>query len=335
VAFENRPRRELLIEAVRYGERPEVRARLTQVVDRAMDRDHLRRLLSERALAADTMDARRVQAIREDMERAEARRLQPHYVASFFQQAFALLGGSLREREPDRFEITHVPAAVRNRDRQVGSGEPVLPRYERVTFEKSLISVPGKPLAAFICPGHPLLDATLDLVLERHRDLLKRGAVLVDPQDPGERVRALVYLDHSIQDARTDQRAAGFTPAVLGGAAVLPRRVVSRQLHFVEMDEQGRARAAGYAPYLDYRPITAEERVLVEPLLRAEWLKTAGVNPAARPDDLTTGVNPAARDTAGVNPGARPADLEGMATSFAVAELVPPHLAEVRSASWS
>ena len=32
-----------------------------------------------------------------------------------------------------------------------------------------------QPTAAFVCPGHPLLDATLDLVLERHRDLLRRG----------------------------------------------------------------------------------------------------------------------------------------------------------------
>src|SRR5260221_14745297 len=123
------------------------------------------------------MDAARVRAIREDMERAEARRLQPHFIADFFLDAFRRLGGSMREREAGRYEITHVPALIRNRDRVIGAGEAVLPRYERVTFEKTLISVQGKPLAAFVCPGHPLLDATIDLVLEQHRDLLKRGAV--------------------------------------------------------------------------------------------------------------------------------------------------------------
>jgi hypothetical protein len=49
-----------------------------------------------------------VRAIRDDMERAEAMRLQPHFIASFFREAFALLGGSMREREPKRYEITHV-----------------------------------------------------------------------------------------------------------------------------------------------------------------------------------------------------------------------------------
>ena len=128
------------------------------------------------------MDASRVARVREDMERADARRLQPHYIESFFLEAFSQLGGTARQREPRRYEVTHVPAPVRNRDRLIGTGEPVLPRYERIAFEKSLIAPQGEPLAAFVCPGHPLLDATLDLTLDRHRDLLRRGTVLVDEQ---------------------------------------------------------------------------------------------------------------------------------------------------------
>ncbi len=104
------------------------------------------------------------------------RRLQPHYIESFFLAAFQHLGGTARQREPRRYELTHVPAPIRNRDRLIGMGEPVLPRYERIAFEKALLSPQGQPPAAFVCPGHPLLDATLDLVLERHRDLLRRGS---------------------------------------------------------------------------------------------------------------------------------------------------------------
>ena len=83
----------------------------------------------------------------------------------------------------------------------IGLGEPVLPRYERIAFEKSLIAPQGQPLAAFVCPGHPLLNAVIDLTLERHRDLLKRGAVLVDEGDEGDKPRVLFYLEHAIQDA--------------------------------------------------------------------------------------------------------------------------------------
>ena len=183
--FEGHPLRELLIEAIRYGESPEVRAKLTQAIANAMNRTKLQDLLEERALAHDAMDASRVARIREDMERADARRLQPHYIESFFLEALKQLGGNVRQREPRRYEVTHVPAPIRNRDRLLGVGEPVLPRYDRIAFEKTLVAPQGQPPAAFICPGHPLLDATLDLTLERHRNLLRRGTVLVDERDPG------------------------------------------------------------------------------------------------------------------------------------------------------
>jgi SNF2 family DNA or RNA helicase len=136
-AIQGKELRGLMVEAIRYGDRPEVRARLAQVVDEKLDREHLKALIEERALAHDTMDARRVSEIREEMERAEARRLQPHFIASFFLEAFKLLGGSVREREPKRYEITHVPARIRNRDRLIGIGDPVLEKYERITFERS------------------------------------------------------------------------------------------------------------------------------------------------------------------------------------------------------
>ncbi|MGD9894515.1 MAG: DUF3883 domain-containing protein, partial [Dehalococcoidia bacterium] len=243
--FEGRALRDLLIEAVRYGDRPEVRARLTTVLDEALDRAHLRDLLEERALAHDAMDAGRVQRIREEMERAEARRLQPHYVESFFLEAFGRLGGSARQREPRRYEVTHVPAPVRNRDRLIGIGEPVQPRYERIAFEKALVAPQGQPPAAFVCPGHPLLDSVIDLTLERDRDLLRRGTVLVDERDPGTEPRVLFYLEHAIQDAGLTRQGE--------------RRIISKRMLYVELGTDGRTRALQYAPYLDYRPLGEEE----------------------------------------------------------------------------
>ena len=243
--FEGKPLRDLLIEAVRYGERPEVRARLTQTVEDAVDRSRIMELIEERALATQVMDGSRVASVREDMERARARRLQPHYVEEFFTEAFRRLGGTIRRREPRRYEITHVPAPVRRRDRIIGVGEPVLERYERVAFEKDLIAPPGQPLAAFICPGHPLLDAALDLTLERHRDLLRRGTVLVDDRDPGMEPRVLFHAEHAVQDA-----------------SLLPsgeRRTVSKRMLYVELDREGDARHMHYAPYLDYRPLRDDE----------------------------------------------------------------------------
>jgi len=258
--FEGKPLRDLLIEAIRYGERPEVQARLTRVVANAFDKAQLQDLLEERALAHDAMDASRVHRVREDMERAEARRLQPHYIESFFLEAFQRLGGTAKQREPRRYEITHVPAPVRNRDRLIGIGEPVLPRYERIAFEKALIAPQGQPLAAFVCPGHPLLDAAIDLTLERHRDLMRRGSVLVDERDSSDQPRVLFYLDHALQDASSTRSGE--------------RRVISKRMLYVELDAVGHARHMGYAPYLDYRPLATTEPDVATILARPEcgWI---------------------------------------------------------------
>ena len=45
------------------------------------------------------MSLTKVHEIREEMERAEARKLQPHFIASFFIEAFKLLGGTLHKQE--------------------------------------------------------------------------------------------------------------------------------------------------------------------------------------------------------------------------------------------
>lgn len=258
--FEGRPLRDLLIEAIRYGDQPDVRARLTRAIEQGVDRPYLEGLIEDRALAHDVMDSSRVARVREDMERAEARRLQPHYIESFFLEAFKCLGGTVRQREPRRYEVTHVPARVRNRDRQVGAGDPVLARYERITFEKDLIAPPGQPLAAFVCPGYPLLDAIIDLTLERHRDLMKRGTVLVDERDLGTSPRVLFTLEHAIQDA-----------------SLLPsgeRRTISQRMLYVEMDAEGHMRYLHYAPYLDYRPLAKGEPTVADLLARPEcaWI---------------------------------------------------------------
>lgn len=243
--FHGRPLRQLLMDAIRYGEREEARKQQFEAVDRAMG-PNLQKLLRESSLIQTQLAASTVHEVRLQMERAAARRLQPHFIRSFFIEAFQHLGGSILPREAGRWEITRVPAALRR------GGPPVAERYERVCFDKKHLT--GPPAAAFLCPGHPLLDATIALTLEQHRGLLSRGALLVDGTAQSSELRALYYLEHAIQDGRPCQHG--------------PRRIISQRLQFVEIDETGAARDAGPAPYLDYRPATAAERDILQPILQ-------------------------------------------------------------------
>lgn len=93
----------------------------------------------------------------------------------------------------------------------------------------------------------------------------------------------MVYLEHSIQDAHTTKEGR--------------RRIVSRRLQYVEIDSAGQTTEAGYAPYLDYRPLEESEQLVVDIVL----------------DNLEF------QD-----------DIESKATSYAITSLVAQHLQEVR-----
>src|SRR5207248_2599213 len=261
---------------------PETKRRIFQSVDDAVDVDAIEKLVAERKLTSEGMDRHAVAAVREEMERAQARRLQPHFIGAFFREAFTMLGGRITEREKGRFEILRVPSILKERDRLIGRTDPVLDRYSRITFEKNLVI--GQPQAELVAPGHPLLESLVDVVLERFQPLLSQGAVLVDEADEGQEPRLLVYLEHAVRDARTTRSGEP--------------RAVSERLQFILMKEDGSAMDGGPAPYLDFRPITAEERLPVADAVSAPWLS---------------------------------GNVEAQALGYAVRELVPEHLAEIKT----
>ncbi len=254
--FEARPLRELFMEAVRYGERADVRERLFRTVDGAVDADNINGLVTRNKLTREGLDPAAVRGVREEMERAAAQRLQPHHIGSFFEAAFAEAGGVLRRRERGRAEITRVPPLLRDRAGPIRRTDPVLPRYRRICFDKAHIA--AQPQAALVAPGHPLLDSLVDFTLERHRGLLARGAALVDGADRFDEPRVLVVLRHAIRDGRTVRNGQPQT--------------ISERLQFVWLEEAGGASDGGPAPYLDCRPVGDGERDRIAGILDTPWL---------------------------------------------------------------
>ena len=256
--FQGAELRNLLMEAIRSGKKLNEDPDLSNRLSSSIDIDAIKKLLSERALAGTHIDGADVQGIRLRMERAEARKLQPHYISSFFVSALNELGGKSREPESGRYQVMRVPLEVKRRDRIIGSRAALRDDYSRITFQKALTHVDGAPGAEYVCPGHPLLDCTRELIEDRYGGLLRQGSVLVDNDDLGDSPRVLVFLEHAILDGRRD-RKGNF-------------RTVSKQMQFIEIWPDGTFQLAGHAPYLDYRPASSDEMSKLSDLMGQDWL---------------------------------------------------------------
>ena len=108
-----------MIDAVRYNADPEVKKQLERI-NKTITSEHLKELIERRALVKQDMDTTKVIDLKQQMERAMARRIQPHYVHDFFIEAFGQLGGKAFAREEGRYEITYIPPLLLDKDQQIG-----------------------------------------------------------------------------------------------------------------------------------------------------------------------------------------------------------------------
>ncbi|WP_047869760.1 helicase-related protein [Nocardiopsis sp. RV163] len=244
-SFTSTPLRELLTEAIRYGEHPETRARMHQVIDASVG-EGLDELLSEQSLTSGPFPDAELRDLRARMDEARARRLQPHYIETAFRSAFARLGGRMVHREKGRYEITHVPASVRTTgNRNIASS------YTRVTFSPGHARPEGRERAELLAPGQPLHDAVMEETLRRHAGALNSGTVLVSPSL--EEPRLLVGVVEEVTDGTGS--------------------VVDRRLGYSYVDEYGTVTPAGPAAYLDCAP--APDTAAVAAARRWTWMARA------------------------------------------------------------
>jgi superfamily II DNA or RNA helicase len=141
--------------------------------------------LLERALAKSDIDW---EAERDRAERAEERRLPPAYFERFFFEALTLAGGKAEKRlDQGTIRVTRSPDALVAASRASTEFRQISPAYERITFDKSVVTRPRRPdevelPQAELCgPGHPLFDALVEHAAVRTAEELAKGAVLVDP----------------------------------------------------------------------------------------------------------------------------------------------------------
>ena len=222
-AFSETPLRNLLLDAIQYGERADVKAKMHEVIDASVG-DGLKDLLDERALASEYLADADLHALRAAMDEARARRLQPHYIELAFKAAFTKLGGRIVKREQGRYEIANVPQHIR-----AAGGGPIATKYDRVTFDISHVQPRDLTRADLLAPGHPLHDAVMSEAIRNFGGALNHGTILVSATL--EEPQLLVGVIEEITDAAGES--------------------VARRFGYAYVDQHGIVSPAGPAPYLD------------------------------------------------------------------------------------
>ncbi|MDR2381356.1 MAG: DUF3883 domain-containing protein [Bifidobacteriaceae bacterium] len=286
-AFSGESLRTLLVQAIRYGDRPEVKARLEQIIDASVA-DGLDELLREKALHPEMYPALDLAEVRRVIEGARERKLQPGYIKAFFVPAFERLGGRLRARETGRWQVTRVPPRVQEQARRLNRWLPVPDQYERITFDTRFMRArrtpagAAKPAAGFeglerrgddaagqvrfaggvdaalMAPGHPLLQAVIELTIADLAGALRAGTVFVDRRE---------------NQAPSPSLLAAVEQKIVNGPG---RHTVSHHFDYVQLGPDGGALVALAPPYLDYESPSAEELAGIAKLRLEAWIAASG-----------------------------------------------------------
>lgn len=236
VSFDNKPLRDLLIEAIRYGNN----AQLDNVIDESFNPEKLQEIFNQRALTQDSLNAAKVADINLDMERKEIFKLQPYFIEEFFVAALEKFGGQIFPRGNGRYEISYIPKDLRG-------GK----NYENICFKKENCNAENP--ATFISLGHPLLKSLTDATLKNFGAVLRQGTIFIDDNNATKNLRLLFMIETAITDGRAE--------------------IISKRLHFVEIFEDGTAAPLNNAPYFDYKsPTDSEREKILSAIQNLSWL---------------------------------------------------------------
>ena len=135
--------------------------------------------------------------LQEQLE-AEENRLVPEYVQDYFLRGFERVGGEYTAIEKG-FRVTSVPLEMRQLSKDLDFKSrfgTVRREYRRVTFEKEVARKDNR--YEFVAPGHPLLEALTETILERFQQGSTEHAAFFDPEQ--DRRGALWFVEGVVRD---------------------------------------------------------------------------------------------------------------------------------------
>ena len=272
--FQQVPLRDLLVDAVRYGDDPTRLEEFGKAVENATEQTRVRDLVQDRMLVTENIELSKLQTV---MEESHTGRLQNYDTKEFLLRVFAFLNRDyarttkIRKCDDGYFEIVSVPGVIIKAAEAKGIRN-LRTEYPRICFERPLMGLVDRTGGAeFVDSRHPLIAASIAWVLERWQDIRPDCGdtfpVLIDESGNFSGIaacRVVYYVDWTLKNAF--QLSNG------------ERQALKREAFFVEIDKAGTTKVVGATPNLDYRPACAEELAQLHIHLQDEWLATENLD---------------------------------------------------------
>ncbi len=127
---------------------------------------------------------------------AKENRLVPEYIERFFNRACAFLSVSVEQRKDGLWRVPNVPYQIREVSPTFkNSFGEVFREYSKIAFDKDTAR---NQQAVFVAPGHPLIEAVIERLLQSSAADLQKGAIFADPD--GKLDGLLWFVEGEIRD---------------------------------------------------------------------------------------------------------------------------------------
>ena len=272
--FHQEPLRDLLVNAVRYGDDPARQAQVDRTVDNATEQARVRDLVQDRMLVTENIDMNKLQAVLEESDKG-------HHLyqdtKDFLLEVFAFLSRdysrttSIRQCDDGCFEIVKVPGVIVQAAEDAGIRN-LRKEYSRISFAKPPKGLGNKTVnIEYIHPKHPLISASVAWVLQRWQKARP---------DCGDKIPLLID-ENEASGGKAACRVVYCVEWMLRNAHQLSdgkRESLKREAKFVEIDRTGEAKVIGIAPNHNYRPANMEEVAQLHSHLEEDWLATQNLD---------------------------------------------------------
>lgn len=174
VKFNNKPLRDLFIEAVRYDSM-DITQHFSQEIEQNMSHTKIQKIITQNDVVLDKISPESVKKLKQKLDDSCLMQPKEEELESFFVQGFSLIGGSIESTLfPHCYTITYLPAILQ---RFIPKRE-----YKDVCFSKEFSIKLGYSME-YLSLCHPLFCALLDYILSEKANNLLSGFAVKNTQE--------------------------------------------------------------------------------------------------------------------------------------------------------